>query len=241
MCSFFIPTSAKAQVAPLRLRSGGFLFMPINRTIFLVDGFNLYHSVVQASYDMGGTSTKWLNIRALCETQLYLFGSDSKYQGLYYFSALAHHMTTKDPNAVIRHQIFIDCLKDTGVEEILARFKEKDIFCKKCHQYFVRHEEKETDVALSIKLIELLWQDKCDTAVLITGDTDISPAIRFVQTHFPNKRMGILFPYKRHNRELQNLVGNLGFKISKKQYSRCQFPNPVILSNGSIRSKPISW
>jgi uncharacterized LabA/DUF88 family protein len=215
--------------------------MPIDRTIFLVDGFNLYHSVVIASNDMGGKSTKWLNIRALCESYLHLFGQDSRYEGIYYFSALAHHMNIKDPNTVIRHQIFIDCLKDTGVKENLARFKEKEILCKKCHQFFKRHEEKETDVALSIKLIELLWQNQCDTAVLITGDTDISPAIRLVQTYFPNKRVGILFPYKRHNRELKNLVGGLGFNISKEQYARYQFSDPFVLSNGSNRSKPISW
>ena len=215
--------------------------MIVNRTIFLVDGFNLYHSVVNASDDLGGISTKWLNIRSLCESYLYLFGRNSKYEDLFYFSALAHHMNLNDPNTVRRHQIFIDCLKATDVKIEIARFKQKEILCKNCHQYFWRHEEKETDVALSVKLIELLWQDQCDTVVLVTGDTDISPSIRFSQKYFPNKRVGILFPYKRHNKELKELVKGLGFKISKEQYVQHQFSNPVILPNGTIRAKPISW
>ena len=188
---------------------------------------------------MGGKSTKWLNIRSLCESYLYLFGRDSRYEESYYYSALAHHI--KDPNTVSRHQMLIDCLKSTGVKVEIARFKPKEIRCKNCHLLFTRHEEKETDVALSVKFIELLWQNSCDTAVLVTGDTDISPAIRFAQKYFPKKRIGILFPYFRHNKELQKLVGGLGFKISKEQYVSHQFPNPVILSDGSIRTKPNSW
>ena len=140
-----------------------FFYMPMDRTTFLVDGFNLYHSVVEASEDMGGSSTKWLNIRSLCESYLHLFGRDSKYKELYYFSALAHHMNIKDPNTVVRHQTLIDCLKSTGVNVEIARFTPKEILCKNCHRFFRRHEEKETDVALSVKLIELLWQNKCDT------------------------------------------------------------------------------
>jgi hypothetical protein len=37
----------------------------MNRTIFLVDGFNLYHSLRAASDDLGGVSTKWLDLPRL--------------------------------------------------------------------------------------------------------------------------------------------------------------------------------
>ncbi len=39
--------------------------MPSDRTTFLIDGFNLYHSVIEASNDLHAASTRWLNIRAL--------------------------------------------------------------------------------------------------------------------------------------------------------------------------------
>ena len=38
------------------------------RVTFLVDGFNLYHSLEEASLAMGGVGTKWLDLNALCET-----------------------------------------------------------------------------------------------------------------------------------------------------------------------------
>ena len=35
----------------------------MNRTVFLVAGFDLYHPVRVASVDLGGQSTKWLDTR----------------------------------------------------------------------------------------------------------------------------------------------------------------------------------
>jgi uncharacterized LabA/DUF88 family protein len=213
--------------------------MPTDRTTFLIDGFNLYHSVIEASNDLHGASTKWLNIRALCESYLYTFGPDNVTEELYYFSALAHHMTAKDPSTVARHLAFIDCLKSTGFEVELARFKEKWVWCDGCKQKRLRHEEKETDVALAVKLIELFCERKCDTAVIMTGDTDIAPAVRFVKRYYPTKRVGFLFPYGRKNTELAKLA--LSRKITKEQYLKHQFPPTVTLADGSIRTKPTKW
>jgi hypothetical protein len=45
------------------------------RTTFLVDGFNLYHSLRDASRDLGfadGRGTKWLNLHSLLYAQLHL-------------------------------------------------------------------------------------------------------------------------------------------------------------------------
>ena len=50
-----------------------------------------------------------------------------------------------------------------------------------------RHEEKETDVAIAVTLIELFLRDECDAAVLVTGESDIAPALRLAQRQFPGK------------------------------------------------------
>lgn len=46
----------------------------MNRTVFIVDGFNLYHSVVDAARDAPGATTKWLDLRKLCSSYLPLAG-----------------------------------------------------------------------------------------------------------------------------------------------------------------------
>jgi hypothetical protein len=48
-----------------------------NRTAFIIDGFNLYHSVVDAGEHLD-VSTKWLDISALCDSYLYRVGGGHK-------------------------------------------------------------------------------------------------------------------------------------------------------------------
>jgi hypothetical protein len=50
----------------------------MNRTVFIIDGFNLYHSTRDASNDLGGQSTKWLDVRALCESYLYTISKTAR-------------------------------------------------------------------------------------------------------------------------------------------------------------------
>ena len=76
----------------------------------------------------------------------------------------------------------------------LGRFKQKDVFCTKCRSVFLKHEEKETDVAIAVTLAELLFTDKCDTVVIMSGDTDLSPAIVKSKMLLPGKKVLLAFP-----------------------------------------------
>lgn len=210
-----------------------------NRVSFIVDGFNLYHSVKQAESALK-SSTKWLNIRALCSSYLHLFGKNAVLTSIYYFSALALHLEAKNPDVTKRHKTFLRCLKDQGIFVELNRFKKKEIKCPNCGCQIKKHEEKETDVAISIKLIEIFLKDECDTAILVSGDTDIAPAVKTAREVFPNKKVCFAFPYQRKNRELQTLCPN-SFTIKGPKYVSHQFDNPCILSDGTHISKPPSW
>ncbi len=135
------------------------------RVSFLVDGFNLYHSVKDAE-QATGVRAKWLDLRRFLETYLPLLGPDARLESIHYFSALATHTNA---DAVRRHQTFIEALKHSGVVIELGRFKEKTVWCDRCKRNLIRHEEKETDVAIATRLLELILTDRCDTAVLMTG------------------------------------------------------------------------
>ncbi|HUP60652.1 MAG TPA: NYN domain-containing protein [Thermoanaerobaculia bacterium] len=214
----------------------------MNRTTFIVDGFNLYHSVCDASRALGlaGTGVKWLNLRKSCESYLALIGGPAQPERIYYFSALATHLESAKPDLTLRHRTYLECLEDTGVVVELSRFKMKDIVCRQCGYKFQRAEEKETDVALAVTLLEILHRDECDTAVLITGDTDIAPAVRTASALFPLKRVCFAFPFGRKNKELAKLVST-SFRISKEAYASHQFADPVILKSGKVISKPAKW
>lgn len=207
-----------------------------DRVCFLVDGFNVYHSVVEALRVQRGASMKWLDLLSFCRSYLSAIGRDAALERVFYFSAFADFA----PSKAARHRTYVDALRATGVEVQLGRFKEKDAKCFKCGTAYKRHEEKETDVAIAVKLLELFALDACDTVVLVTGDTDLAPAIRTAKHLYPNKRIWAAFPFGRHNAELK-LLANTCIKVKAKSYSAHQLPNPLRTSEGELLWKPAEW
>lgn len=212
----------------------------MNRVIFLIDGFNLYHSVVDASTDLSGKSTKWLNIDSLCQSYMGIIDKKATLNDIFYFSALAHHRQLIDPDTVPRHKKYLKCLRALGIVYQLSRFKPRETLCRNCHKTYTKHEEKETDVAIAAKLLEVLHLNKCDTIVLLTGDTDLAPAIKTAKTLFPKITIVCLFPYKRHNDELAKL-SHTHIKIKAETYTKHQLADPFELPDGTKISKPPSW
>ena len=211
----------------------------MNKITFLIDGFNLYHSL-NAVIDKTGKSAKWLNLHSLCSSYLYLF-PPGEIKNIYYFSAFAFHKTKRDPEKVGRHVSYIKRLKSTGVRFIEGRFRPRpNIICHKCGFKFNMQEEKETDVAIAVTALGEYINDSPDIIVIITGDTDFAPLIKKCKELFPEKLTIFAFPYKRFNRKLKHLSPK-SFFINKEQYFKHQFPNPVILRDGSKIYKPESW
>jgi uncharacterized LabA/DUF88 family protein len=214
----------------------------ILKTVFLIDGFNLYHSAKDASRNLrlSGKGTKWLNIHSLCSAYLHLIDPNARLERIYYFSAYAHHLQQFSPGTVQRHQQYVACLEDTGVTVEMGRFKKKYIDCTSCGHTMLRHEEKETDVAMSLKLLEIFISGEADIAVMVTGDTDCAPSIRIAHQLFPGKKIGVAFPHNRKNRDLVNLA-DFSFNMSGKNYRNYQFTDPYTLADGRQIQKPARW
>jgi len=212
---------------------------PQNRVSFLVDGFNLYHSLVEAANDLKA-STKWLDLRSLCQSYLSVLGPGAVLESIYYFSALAKHIDARRPGTTLRHRNYVQCLQSTGVIAELGRFKYKSVHSPSCQIESPHYEEKETDVAISVRMLELFFRDKADTVVLVSGDTDLSPAVQTAQNLFPTKEICFAFPYKRKNSELAKMVAK-HFRIRSNQFLKHQLPNPVVLPSGREIQKPREW
>lgn len=235
-------------LAPPGLRPGGF-FCPflMSRVSFLVDGFNLYHSLRDASRDTGGAGkgTKWLDIKALCESHLGAISARSAFPGraetalVRYYTAIAHHRHSRDNHAVGRHKRLIKCMKASGVDVVTSSFKLRKDHCPKCHRDFDRYEEKQTDVALAVDLIQLALRDESDIFVVVSGDTDMIPAVKAVNAFAPSKEVWALFPYARKQSEIEQVVVG-STKISADAYAKHQFPEEVQVGGQMVR-KPAEW
>ncbi len=212
----------------------------MNRTAFLVDGFNLYHSLRAAKRDSGGPGALWLDLRSLCASYLHAVGGGAQIESVIYFSALARHLETVRRGVTLRHLAYIGCLEATGVIVRLSQFKQKWLTCPHCLRSIGRHEEKETDVAIATTMLELLWGDQCDTVVLVTGDSDVAPALRAALRCFPDKAVCCFLPYRRSSLELRSLA-HRSFLVSREQYLRHQLPDPFRLPDGRLVAKPGTW
>jgi uncharacterized LabA/DUF88 family protein len=216
--------------------------MRTSRTAFVIDGFNVYHSLVDASRTLGlpeESGTKWLNLRGLCESYLSVFGTEATLVGIHYFSALAHHLEPTHPGITARHQLYVRVLKETGVSVELGRFKKKVTRCNNCSKTIKRYEEKETDVAVAAKLFEILVLDQADRVVLMTGDTDLAPAVRTAKKLYLDKEVCFAFPWNRKPAELEALV-TTSISITREAYLRHQLPDTVVIGTKTLW-KPLTW
>lgn len=208
------------------------------RVIFLIDGFNLYHSVEQASTDMK-KSSKWLDVNSLMSSYLQHIGKEAKLEKIYFFTAIRYHVQSHNPNTIKRHKDYLQMIKHTGVEVIMGKFKQGKVWCKNCQKESPKYEEKETDVNIAVKLVELAFLDAADVFVIVSGDTDLIPGVDVVNRQFPNKDVYVIFPYKRKNNDILSRVkGN--FKIKKETYLNHQFPDPYIINKKQM-NKPNHW
>jgi hypothetical protein len=118
--------------------------MPIQRVAFFVDGFNLYHAID----DLKRQDLKWLSLRELAQS--YIHQPGEKLVKVVYFSALA----TWDKQKRARHMEYIKALEATGVETNIAHFKKAQKYCIRQQRRCVFYEEKQSDVALAIMVLD---------------------------------------------------------------------------------------
>lgn len=97
-----------------------------------------------------------------------------------YFTALAKHMEARSPGIVRRHRAFIDAQQALGVTVHLGAFK----------RTAKGFEEKETDVAIGVALLEIFYNSDADCVFIMSGDTDIMPALRAARRMYSGCRIG---------------------------------------------------
>ncbi len=171
-----------------------------------------------------GRPLRQLDVASLCESYLHALPGRSFTAAVVYFSAIAHHREQRHPGTVARQVSYFSRLEGTGVQVRLGQFKARSMVCPQCGRRFVGWEEKETDVAIGARLLEYVCRAECETAVLVTGDTDLVPAMHAARRLNPARRLIVLQPYRRANRELVRSADG-AMAIRATSYARHQFAN----------------
>ncbi len=212
----------------------------MKKVSFIIDGFNLYHSIRNLQKDHRDIKrAKWLDISALCNSLMSILGKDSRFTSVHYYSALAKHLNR--PDVIKRHLTYIKALEHSGVKVHLADFKKKHSKCPFCGKVSIKFEEKESDVAMGVKLLELFHNNDAEIVVIVSGDSDMLPAIKKANKMFPEKEVWCAFPYERFSLAIKNYLREKSFKIKKQKYIQYQFSDPIILKDSTKLFKPESW
>lgn len=205
------------------------------RTSVYIDGFNLYHRLLQNS------PHKWLDVKRLCEQLLKPY---NQIVSIKYFTALVSGRT--DVNQPIRQETYFRAMKH-HIPELSIFFGSFQTHPKmsrlvnpingKKYAEVYKTEEKGSDVNLSVHLLNDAWLDAYDSAILISNDSDIAEALRLVRLHHPNKSIGLLSPVDSPSAELRKHT-IFTKKIRAGVLANSQLPNPI---PGTTLTKPLSW
>jgi len=199
------------------------------RVIAYIDGFNLYFGMREAGFDQ----CRWLNVKRLIES---LLQSNQELAGVKYYTS----RVSNSPDKQKRQSTYLDALGSVGVEIFYGNYQDNNLECKRCGNAWKSAKEKMTDVNIATAIIIDAFKDEYDMAMLISGDSDLTPPIKAVHNLFKAKRVFIAFPPKRHNSSMA-IVAKGSLIIGRKKLVDAQFDDEVISKTGYKLKKPIDW
>jgi len=122
-----------------------------------------------------------------------------------------------------------------------GRFQQKTGHCNRCSHQWITYEEKETDVSVAVALIGDGVRDSFDTALVISADSDLCPAVRELKRlRRPSKRIIAAFPPNRRSDDLRRAVDG-AFTIGAARICQAQLPDVVMTPAGVKLIKPSHW
>lgn len=199
------------------------------RIIVYVDGFNLYFGMVEAGFK----HLKWLNLRLLVEN---LIKQNQEIVAIKYFTSRVNN----NPDKQKRQTTYIEALQSVDIEIYYGHYQSDRVECKLCGNIWAKYNEKMTDVNIATQIIIDAYQDKYDTAMLISGDSDLVPPIKAIHGNFKHKRVFVAFPPKRHNNSV-SIVAKGSLTIGRKKLADSQFTQNVTKKDGYKLFKPVDW
>ncbi len=219
----------------------GSFFMPNEqrpiqkRAIVYIDGFNLYYGALR------GGPHKWLNL----ERYFQLLLPNDSIQKIRYFTArvVGSHAISQDTYLAALSTLPL-------VEVILGKFKSKQIqgLCPSCPlpppQFFKTFEEKRTDVNIALWMLHDAQEDLCDRLILVSGDSDLVPAVAMTKREHPEKQILVYVPALNEARgaavELRS-IADRNKTLPSQMFHAVQFPAEIANGSGPAIEKPASW
>lgn len=202
-------------------------------TIVYIDGFNFYYGAVK------GTPYKWVDLEAVCRR---LLPSDDIVK-IRYFTA----RVTERPNDLqppVRQDMYLRALATNPLIElhyghfVTRRARLPLASDPNAIVEVLRTEEKGSDVNLATYLLLDAFKGRCDTAVVVSNDSDLAEPVRMAREEC-GIPVGVINPHdpKKRSRWLR---GTFFKQLRPSLIAQCQLPPALRDAEGEIR-KPEGW
>ena len=217
--------------------------MANKKTIVYVDGSNLYYGLLRHS------AYKWLDLNALARKLLI---PEYQIETIKYFTSRVID-TSCDQHRAVRQDKYIDALSCQGISVIegyyrmrIERLEATENPCKSCvlvkRKGYVRGtriSEKLTDVNMATEMLKDAYEDKADAFVLVSGDADLTPALRIIR--YSTAKSVIVFNPQAHICNELRRCATFYRNIPSGFADGCRLPDSLTTADGRIICCPAAW
>lgn len=208
-------------------------------TIAYIDGLNFYYGAVRNRPDI-----KWLNPSLLLANLL----PTENFRQIRYFSAPVMR-SPADPDAPARQAVYFRALRTIPSLTIhqgrmAPRTKTGVVLPKSSPPRIATlevFEEKRTDVNIASHLLLDAFENRYDTAIIVSNDSDLTTPIEMVVNRL-GKTVITVNPYRanRQSSELRRAASRAIRQINTPVLRASQFPDTLTDPQGSF-TRPRSW
>ena len=211
----------------------------MERIIVYIDGFNLYYGIKSKRWK----DCYWLDLYRLAQN---LLKPDQKLKTVHYFTS---RISTGSGNAdkIKRQGTYLEALEAFEHKDLnrdlnihYGKFQKSPKTCSVCQETVESYQEKMTDVNIAVQLLCDAEDDKLDTAILTSGDSDLTPPVKAIRDRHPGKRVVIACPPGRKSNHLCQSA-HASFSIGRDKLKHSQLPEQVTKPDGFVLQRPPAW
>jgi uncharacterized LabA/DUF88 family protein len=200
------------------------------RVVAYIDGYNLYFGLRDANL----RRYLWLNLQLLA-THLLKPGQELVFTK--YFTSRVSYPRDKQE----RQALFLEALQTLDNLTIhYGQFQMNPRQCRNCGYKDLVPNEKMTDVNIAVGMLTDAFGDFFDTALLVSGDGDLTALLASVRSNFPEKRIVVAFPPERYSFRLAEKANGY-FTIGRANLAKSLFPYELAKPDGYVLRCPETW
>mgnify|MGYP001580115059 CR=1 FL=1 len=158
--------------------------------------------------------------------------------------ALTKYFTARisgPPDKQKRQTIYVEALNTLSAFRIYyGKYQNIPRQCNRCGFEDEVPNEKMTDVNIAVELLSDAFEDRYDTALLISADSDLVPPINRIRNLFPKKKVIVVFPPDRFSKELDKYA-SASFTLGRAKIAKSLFPPEVRKDDGYVLKCPERW